>query len=248
MPADPPGKKPERQLSPQSAIRTGGSRVAYAELHCLSNYSFLRGASFPEELVSRAVELGYQALAITDECSLAGAVRAHVAAKAQQLKLLVGSELILDEGCHLVLLAANRAGYGRLSHLLSCARRQSAKGSYSLDRALFESELPRDCQLIWLPDLQQPPEQLACQAVWLRRLFAGDLWIGVQLLLRGDDRQRLAGLQALGEKFAIPLCAAGGVMMHLPSRRIIQDTLTAIRLGRRLDEVGLDAACSPRGS
>ncbi len=240
MPADSPGKKPERQLPPQDPIRTDGSRVAYAELHCLSNYSFLRGASFPEELVNRAVELGYQALAITDECSLAGAVRAHVAAKAQNLKLLVGSELILDEGCHLVLLAGNRAGYGRLSHLLSCARRQSPKGSYSLDRALLEKELPRDCQLIWLPELQQPPEQLACQAVWLRRLFAGDLWIGVQLLLRGDDRQRLRRLQALGEKFAIPLCAAGGVMMHLPGRRIIQDTLTAIRLGRRLEEIGLD--------
>ncbi|MEJ2655517.1 MAG: PHP domain-containing protein, partial [Acidihalobacter sp.] len=92
---------------------------AYAELHCLSNFSFLRGASHPEELVRRAADLGYHALAITDECSLAGVVRAHVAARERGLQLIIGSEFRLTEGPRLVLLATDRDGYGRLSQLIS---------------------------------------------------------------------------------------------------------------------------------
>src|SRR6266478_7027768 len=85
---------------------------AYAELHCLSNFTFLRGASHPEELVKRAAGLGYSALAVTDECSLAGAVRAHVAAKDVGLPLVIGSEIRLQDGPSLVLLATDREGYG----------------------------------------------------------------------------------------------------------------------------------------
>ena len=92
---------------------------AYAELHCLSNFTFLRGASHPEELVKRAAELGYSALAITDECSFAGAVRAHMAAKECGLPLIVGTELRLDDGPRLVLLATSRDGYGNLSGLIT---------------------------------------------------------------------------------------------------------------------------------
>src|ERR1700691_4451149 len=96
---------------------------AYAELHCVSTFSFLRGASHAEELVERAHELGYTALAITDECSLAGMVRAHVAAKDAGLKLIVGAEFRLTdesgEGLHLVVLATNRPGYGNLSEFIT---------------------------------------------------------------------------------------------------------------------------------
>ena len=113
---------------------------AYAELHCLSNFSFLRGASHPEELVQRALELGYAALAITDECSFAGVVRAHVAAKAAGLPLLIGSEVLLQDGvadsamapAKLVLLATDRTGYARLSRLITTGRRRSGKGRYAL--------------------------------------------------------------------------------------------------------------------
>ena len=84
----------------------------YAELHCLSHYSFLRGASAPEELVNRATHCGYHALAITDECSLAGVVKAHVAAKEHNLKLIIGSELTLTEGIRLVALVPDRKAYG----------------------------------------------------------------------------------------------------------------------------------------
>ena len=250
----------------------------YAELHCISNFTFLRGASFPEELVNRAYKLGYEAIAITDECSLSGIVRAHVAAKDKAIKLIIGSEFILgkqqntgsntgrskqgdqtngngsetkkqqkgakaepDRSCHLVVLACNRKGYGELSHLISCARRETVKGEYKIDREMVEQNLTADCIVIWIPNLLQQPEQLACQAVWLQRVFASQLWIGVQLLLRGDDRLKLAQLAALGEQFSIPLCAVGGVYMHHPMRRILQDTVTAIRLGKQFDELGFEA-------
>ena len=102
---------------------------AYAELHCLSNFSFLRGASHPEELAGRAHSLGYSALAITDECSLAGVVRAHVAAKEAGLPLIVGSEIRLDDGPKLVLLATDREGYGNISQLITVGRRRGRKPS-----------------------------------------------------------------------------------------------------------------------
>ena len=107
---------------------------AYAELHCLSNFTFLRGASHPEELVSRAAALGYLALALTDECSVAGAARAHVAAKGISLPLVIGSEIRLRDGPKFVALATNREGYGELSMLVTRGRTGSKKGSYSLGR------------------------------------------------------------------------------------------------------------------
>jgi len=111
--------------------------MSYAELHCLTSFSFLRGASQPEELVERAAELGYAALAITDECSVAGVVRAHGAAREHGLKLLIGSELRIDDGPRLVLLACNRRGYGQLCRLITRGRRAAGKGSYRLVRADF---------------------------------------------------------------------------------------------------------------
>ena len=107
------------------------AEVPYAELHCLSNFTFLRGASHPHELVGQAVELGYEALALTDECSVAGVVRAHVAAKGQQLKLIIGSELRLTCGLMLVVLATDRRGYGRLCRLITRGRRAAEKGDGS---------------------------------------------------------------------------------------------------------------------
>src|SRR5512133_4054177 len=105
---------------------------AYAELHCRSNFTFLTGASHPEELVARAAELGYAALAITAECSVAGVVRAHVAAREHGLKLIVGSEFRLEDGLRCVLLATDRAGYGRLCRLITRGRRSAPKGQYRL--------------------------------------------------------------------------------------------------------------------
>jgi error-prone DNA polymerase len=117
----------------------------YAELHALSNFSFLRGASHPEELVDQAKRLGYRALALTDECSLAGVVRAHAAAKKIGLPLIIGAEFNCIEGLKLAALATDRASYGALSRLISKARRASPKGSYTLARADLEDALPGCC-------------------------------------------------------------------------------------------------------
>ncbi len=240
-----PGEKSQPSDLPACSV---ANYPGYAELHCISNYTFLRGASFPEELVETASNFGYRALAITDECSLSGVVRAHVAARDRGLKLIVGSEFIVSSGaapaaCHdfeLVLLATSRIGYGQLSHLISCARRETRKGDYRLDREMLESNLPIECLALWVPDIKQAAETTVSQLVWLNRLLPGRLWIAVELLLRGDDRKRLRYLQQLGRQFAVPLCAAGGVYMHSQQRRILQDTVTAIRLGRRIDELGFD--------
>src|SRR5512146_2742478 len=115
---------------------------AYAELHCLSNFTFLRGASHPEELVCRAHQLGYSALALTDECSFAGAVRAHVAAKEHGLTLIIGTEIRLDDGPRLALLATDRESYGHLSALVTRGRMRAGKGGYRLSSADLDDGVP----------------------------------------------------------------------------------------------------------
>jgi error-prone DNA polymerase len=217
----------------------------YAELHAVSNFSFLRGASHPEELVEQAKSLGYRALALTDECSLAGVVRAHVAAKEQALPLIIGSELRLVDTLKLVVLATSRSGYGALSRLISLARRSGAKGSYRLAREHLENGLA-ECLLIWLPraDAEGTAAHLE-QGRWLRERFAGRLWIGVELLTGGRDARRLALLQTLGEELGIPRVAAGDVHMHRRGRRALQDVLTAIRLNTPVQAAGF--ALFPNG-
>ena len=243
---------------------------AYAELHCISNFTFLRGASFPEELVERAAALGYSAIAITDECSLSGVVRAHMAAKERRIKLIIGSEFVLwdeetealqdeqtirkdldeppaknlnalNNGMRIVLLALNRKGYGELSHLISCARLRANKGEYRIDSELLQEKFPTDCALLWIPDLKQSDACIESQAGYLQVLATGNLWIAAELLLNGYDRLKLKRLRKLGKNFDIPVCAAGGVYMHEAGRRIVQDTLTAIRLSKPLTEIGFAA-------
>jgi len=206
---------------------------AYAELHCLSNFSFLRGASHPEELVARAHQLGYGALAITDECSFAGAVRAHAAAKECGLPLILGSEIQLADGPKLVLLATDRDGYGNLSELITRGRRRGVKGRYALETKDLDQGLP-GCLALLVPGAAPAVPH----ARWLAERFPARAWIAAELLCGANDRTRLAALRALGEACALPLAAAGDVHMHLRSRRRLQDTLTAIRLCKPLAQCG----------
>ncbi|MDQ5887996.1 MAG: error-prone polymerase [Pseudomonadota bacterium] len=212
----------------------------YAELHCLSNFSFLRGASHAEELVVRAQSLGYRALAITDECSLAGIVRAHGAAKEHGLHLIVGSEFTLDDGLRLVLLAPNREAYADLSELITTGRRQASKGEYQLSRDEIV-RFSRHLLAIWLP----PADPSLDDAAWLRWTFADRAWIAVELLMGPDDRGQLARLEVLGRSARLPLVAAGDVHMHVRSRRALQDTLVAIRLSKPVAHCGM--ALFPNG-
>ncbi|TAK45467.1 MAG: PHP domain-containing protein, partial [Betaproteobacteria bacterium] len=201
---------------------------AYAELHCVSNFTFLRGASHPEELVARAAALGYSALALTDECSLAGAVRAHQAAKEHGLKLIAGTELTLDDDLKVVLLATDRRSYGAIAALITTGRRRGRKGTYALSRADLESAA--DGGMLAL--------LVSGDARWLAERFAGRAWIAVELFCGPNDRARLDALRELGNAAGLPLVAAGDVHMHVRSRRRLQDALTAIRLGRPLAECG----------
>ena len=205
---------------------------AYAELHCLSNFTFLRGASRPAELVQQAQQLGYSALAITDECSVAGVVRAHMAAQ-DSLKLIIGSEFTLACGLKFVALAMNRRGYAQLCALITQGRRSAPKGSYHLTREDVQCHL-EECLILWLPGATPVVAQLQ----WLRSCFAGRLWIAVELLLTGTDREYLAQLTQLGGDCAVPLVASGDVHMHVRARRKLQDALTAIRHGMTLAQAG----------
>ncbi|QID17973.1 error-prone DNA polymerase [Nitrogeniibacter mangrovi] len=212
----------------------------YAELHCLSNYSFLRGASHPEELVAQAIRLGYAGLAITDECSLAGAVRAHeglkeatnninLTPKQIDFKLIYGSEFTLKCGFKLVLLACNRAGYGNLSALITLGRRRAPKGEYQLSRGDLEGLAPAavmpDCLALWIAH----DSATDADARWFAERFRGRGWLAVELHSGPDDGGRLARLTSLADAAGLPMVATGDVHMHRRGRRPLQDILTALR-------------------
>ena len=216
----------------------------YAELHCLSNFSFLRGASHPQELVERAHELNYHALAITDECSVSGVVRAHETARQlppeTRPRLIIGSEIRLEDGLKLVLLATGRAGYGHLSTLITRGRMRGKKGSYSLSRDDLGEGLP-GCIALLVPGMRTDPDQ----ARFVADCFTGRAWMAAELFCGPNDRARLAELEESSRRFGLPLVAAGDVHMHVRSRRPLQDVVTAIRLGVPVQQAGL--ALHPNG-
>ena len=216
----------------------------YAELRCMSNFTFLKGASEADELVQRAKALGYRALAITDECSLAGIVRAHVAAKNAKLQLLVGAHFWVQpelegEGCFtLVVLAQNLDGYGNLCQFITSLRRSSEKGAYRLtSRPLKRGELA-NCLALLCPQRNSTDAQLEAMGRWTLRHFTGRSWIGVDLVRRFDDELWLHRMRELSALTAMPLVAVGDVHMHVRSRKPLQDVLTATRIGKPLTECG----------
>ena len=199
--------------------------MQYAELHCLSNFSFLRGASHPHELVQRAAELSYTALAITDECSLAGVVKAHVAAKEYNLALIIGSEFTIDDH-KIVALVTNREAYSELSSLITLARRRSKKGEYKLTFSDLYHNL-KQCLLIWLPSGQSDNDNSVGEQ--LSSTFAGRLWLGIGHFLHGEEVSQYLYFRNLAALWEMPLVACGDVHMHCKERQHLQDTLTAIR-------------------
>ncbi|MFJ4456614.1 error-prone DNA polymerase [Pseudomonas sp. NPDC089392] len=209
------------------------STPGYAELHCLSNFSFQRGASSADELFRRAREQSYQALAITDECTLAGVVRAWQAAKQHQLRLIVGSEVQLQDGPKLVLLVENLAGYQNLCALITRARRRAQKGEYQL----FRDDLQQHHQgllALWVAD---DGDDTATGA-WLRSVFGERLWLAVHLHRSSDDALRLQRLRGLAAQVGIRAVACGDVHMHVRGRRALQDCMTAIRQHCQVAEAG----------
>ncbi|WP_273527385.1 error-prone DNA polymerase [Pseudomonas sp.] len=203
----------------------------YAELHCLSNFSFQRGASSARELFERAARLGYRALAITDECTLAGIVRAWQAAKDSGVPLIVGSELRIENGPRLILLVENLTGYQALCRLITLARRRCEKGRYRLLLDDF-AESPEGLLAIWLPD--DDDDHLPR----LRRLFPQRLWLAVELHRGADDAAQLQHLLERATSCGLPPVACGDVHMHARGRRALQDCMTAIRHHLPVAEAG----------
>ncbi|MEM7082701.1 MAG: error-prone DNA polymerase [Pseudomonadota bacterium] len=212
--------------------------MSYAELHCISNFSFLRGASHPEELIKQAARLGYRALALTDECSVSGVVRAHAAANevaehGHTIKLIIGSEFRCSDNAHLVMLAKSQRGYANLCHAVTLARRRAPKGEYRVSTEQLAVHRG-DCEVLWIPP-DVPTQQ---QAQYLKMQFGQHLWLGVELNVNGRDAQRVQQLHAVANATGIDAVACGDVHMHKRGRRALQDTLNAIREGVSVDSAG----------
>ncbi|WP_416308452.1 error-prone DNA polymerase [Neptunicella sp. SCSIO 80796] len=200
--------------------------MQYSELVCQSHFSFLNGASSPEELVLQAEFLRYSAIAITDECSIAGVVRAYTAIKehALNIKLIVGSLLRVDDELELVLLCPNRQAYAELCRVITNARRRAEKGDYLISE--WDLMRVKHCLVIWLPKLDDSDHHWA---VWLAKYHQGRLWIGMHRYLDSHDVAYKKHCQSLSSQFAIPVTACGCVLMHSPTRLLLQHAVTAIR-------------------
>lgn len=215
-----------------------GANLRFAELHTISNYSFLRGASHPEELVQQAHALGYEAIALTDECTYAGLVKAHLAAKACGMKLLTGAEFCLQiDGCahKLVLLATNRETYGQICALITKLRRRSEKGTYEAQLEDFRWGL-KGCLALWaLPD--DKIDRLMHVGRKLSDLFP-DLWLALELFRDGQDLNKTANALTLSTRLNLPITASNDVHTHRSERQPLQDLMTAIRNRTTVAELG----------
>ena len=215
----------------------------YAELICTSNFTFLNGASHPQELVTRAAQLGYTAIAITDECSLAGIVRAFEESRRcqQTIKLITGSLFRLENGTRLVLLAEDKVGYSQLCTLITRGRRNAPKGSYKLSDDTFEQYLDH-CLALWLPagEADDANSDLLT-AHWLASHFPQRSWLAISLNLGANDQSRMAQLLSIAQTAGLPVTACGDVQMHVRSRRMLHDVMAAIRHGCSLKDLGYRA-------
>ncbi len=233
---------------------------AYAELHCLTNFSFQRGASHPEELVARAHALGYSALAVTDECSVAGVVRAHVEAKKRGLHLLLGAEFVLPAaqpgaGFKFIALAHNLNGWGNLCQFITAARQVAPKGTYQVSWAGSDWASLADCEILVVPPRMGGPavghpqqagnfesaitlEAICAHLTRAKALFDSRLWLVVELLHHMDDALWQHTLTQASALTDVPLVAAGDVHMHVRSRKPLQDVITSVRLGCPVAECG----------
>lgn len=206
----------------------------YAELFCQSNFSFLTGASHPEELVLQADFLRYSAIAITDECSVAGVVRAFrtIEEKKLNIKLIIGSMFWLNSECQIVLLSPTREAYAELCRVITNARRRAEKGKYNLSE--WDIMSLKHCYILWLP------RQKHCDQYWgdwLTKHHQERIWLGLQRHLKSTDKSYLDHCKQLAGLLNIPITACGGVLMHSATRLPLQHTLTAIRENSAITDV-----------
>ena len=209
----------------------------FAELVCQSNFSFLEGASHPEELVNTAAFLGYEAITISDECSVAGVVRAHAEIKANGLpiKLIVGSVFRLAPDLRVCLLCPDKTAYAELCRIITNARRRSEKGHYALSE--WDLKSVKSCLAIWLPAYNDNDRQWA---EFFAKFFSERCWIGVSRLLNGNDNTHFATAMSLSEEYCFPLLATNQALFHHPDRQHTQHVLHAIRTRSTVADLGRD--------
>ena len=222
-------------------------KISCAALHCLTNFSFLRGAAHAEHLVARASELGYRAIAVTDECSMSGVVRAHVAARDHGIKLIVGAEFAVHDAPaidRLIVLAKTREGYGDLCELISLARSRMDKGEYRL--LLHDLANLSHCIAIVVPRIapniahDDCAENIARIAGYFRGSGSAGCWLGAALDYGPDDRAKVQSLEALAETCGLPVVACDRILFATREQKPMQDVLTAIRLKKPVAELGTE--------
>ena len=214
-------------------------KLSCAILHCLSNFSFLRGASHAEQLICRAAELGYTAIAITDECSVSGVVRAHVEAREHKIALIIGAEFVVYDAPaidRLIVLAKSRNGYGDLCELITLARSRSPKGEYRLFVADFAQIT--ECIAIIVPHAQHRDAQINSNAI--KQYFPATCWLGVALDYGPDDEGKLDTLEALASLCSLPLTVCDCILFAGREDQPLQDVLTAVRLKKPIADLGTD--------
>ncbi len=209
--------------------------AAYVELQCCTNYSFLRGASHVEELMLQAKALGMEALAVTDHNSLAGIARAHARAKEVGIRLVVGCRLEPRDGLPVLAYPIDRAGYARLSRLLTLAKGRGGKGTFDMgwDDLVGAGD---GLLLILVPDM--PDDGLEAELRRMRAGFTGRCHLALTLRRRPGDAMRLHGLVDLAQRARVPTVVTNDVLYHAPQRRILQDVVTCIREGCTIDDAG----------
>lgn len=257
MPDPPPGKRRQRITSradspgPEERDHSAVRQLPYAELHCKTNYSFLEGASHADELAARAAELKLHSLAVTDRNSLAGVVRAHVAAKEAGLRLLVGAEIVPVDGPALVLLATDRKAYARLSRMISAGRRRAPKGECRLlmsdvrdnsegliAAALLNTESRCRFERTYDPAQVHSQSLSDAQLNELKGCFGDRLYALAELHLGPQDSTLLASWKEQCQRLRIPIVAANDVHYHVARRRALHDVVTAIRNNIPLQSLG----------
>ena len=216
--------------------RRGEGFPAYAELQVTSNFSFLRGASRPEELVLAAAALGHRAIAITDHNTVAGIVRAHAAAKEAGIRLVIGARLDFEDGPSVLCFPRDRAAYGRMTSLLTVGKRRAEKGRCKLFLSDLFAQAEGQALVILAPDLLDARFEETARVL---RTQAGAAYLAAHHLYRGDDGRRIAALGAFADAHGLGLVATNDVHYHAADRRPLQDVLTCIRAGCTIHDAGL---------
>ena len=207
-------------------------KINYAELNCITNFSFLKGASHPEELIETAAINGYLAVAITDECSFSGIVRAYRSAKKNKIKLIIGSEFKVHENLKLILLASNRQAYKEISNVITKARCRTSKGDYKI---LLNDILNLKDPIVIIKCLNTTNIEGSIKK--LKRYFPNSLWLGISNHYESNHQNIEDFVSQISERYKIPITAVGDVHMHKPQRRFLLDTITAIRNNKKISEL-----------